>query len=77
MEFDSSTFEYALRLPNSVFNTNRDKFIKAFKEQVPEHQKALLMFKGKDDLPIDSTDIEYEIKQESFFYYLFGVQEPG
>lgn len=74
---DSSQFEYALRLPNSVFKTNREKFIKAFKEKVPEHDKSLLLFKGKDDMPIDSTDIDYEIKQESFFYYLFGVQEPG
>ena len=33
--------------------------------------------KGKEDVPIDSTDIEYDVVQESFFYYLFGVQEVG
>jgi Xaa-Pro dipeptidase len=77
MESDSSTFKYALRLPNSLFAENREKFFKMFKSQVPEHQKSLLLFKGKDDLPIDSTDIDYEVKQESFFYYLFGVQETG
>lgn len=74
---DSSSFEYALRLPNSLFRANREKFMKAFKEQVPDHDKSLLLFKGKDDIPVDSTDIEYEVKQESFFYYLFGVQETG
>ena len=77
MESDSSVFEYATRLPNELFRENREKFIKSFRETVPSHQKALLVFKGKDELPIDSTDIDYEIKQESFFYYLFGVQEPG
>ena len=74
---DSSTFEYALRLPNSLFKTNREKFFKAFKEQISEHDKVLLLFKGKDDTPVDDTDCDYEVRQESFFYYLFGVQENG
>jgi len=74
---DSSTFEYALRLPNSLFKTNREKFFAAFKQKVTEHEKALIVFKGKDDLPVDDTDIDYVVRQESFFYYLFGVQETG
>jgi Xaa-Pro dipeptidase len=77
MEVDSSTFEYACRLPNSLFRESREKFLREFKEHVPEFQKAIMMFKGKEEIPIDSTDFNYEIKQESFFYYLFGVQEPG
>jgi len=77
MEKNSSSFEYANRLPNSLFQGNREKFFKAFKQQVPDHGKALLLFKGKEEIPIDSTDIEYTVKQESFFYYLFGVHETG
>ena len=35
------------------------------------------MFKGKEEISIDSTDVEYAVRQESYFYYLFGVQETG
>ena len=31
--------------------------------------------KGKEEVPIDSIDFGYEVEQESFFYYLFGVHE--
>lgn len=37
----------------------------------------MLFFKGKESIPVDSTDVDYVIQQESFFYYLFGVQEIG
>jgi Xaa-Pro dipeptidase len=45
-----------------------------------------MVFKGKEEMSIDSTgilfditclDTEYEVEQESFFYYLFGVNETG
>lgn len=42
-----------------------------------DYKEGICLFKGKEEMPIDSTDIEYEVKQESFFYYLFGVQETG
>lgn len=70
---DSSSFPYATRLPNSLFRTNREKFLDAMKD----FTEGICLFKGKEELMIDSTDIDYEVKQESFFYYLFGVQELG
>ena len=36
-----------------------------------------MLFKGKEDLSIDSLDNEYVVRQESFFYYMFGVNETG
>eukprot|EP00826_Nyctotherus_ovalis_P006252 TRINITY_DN1145_c0_g1_i6.p1 TRINITY_DN1145_c0_g1~~TRINITY_DN1145_c0_g1_i6.p1 ORF type:complete len:450 (+),score=159.77 TRINITY_DN1145_c0_g1_i6:361-1710(+) len=36
-----------------------------------------MLFKGKEDVVIDNTDEEYAVRQESFFYYLFGVKEVG
>ena len=78
MEGSSVDFEFAERLPNSLFRTNREKFFKAMTENPDNsYSEGICLFKGKDEMPIDSTDIEYEVKQESFFYYLFGVQETG
>jgi len=42
-----------------------------------DYTDGICFFKGKEDIPIDSTDVEYDVRQESFFYYLFGVQEIG
>ena len=36
-----------------------------------------MMFEGNDLIPVDSTDHDYPFKQESYFYYLFGVKEPA
>lgn len=73
----SSGFKYAFTAPLSLFKDNRARFIKAFKEKVTEFKNSIMMFEGNDLIPVDSTDHDYPFKQESYFYYLFGVKEPA
>lgn len=75
----SATFKYAHNLPNSLFANNRKRFLAEFKKTLGASlaPNSLMLFKGKEDIPIDSTDQNYVVKQESYFYYLFGVQETG
>lgn len=46
-----------------------------FKTKCEVKEGEVMYFKGKETIPVDSTDVDYEVQQESFFYYLFGVQE--
>jgi len=68
--------EYAKKLPNSLFKENREKVLKMIKTSITDVPKdSIIIMKGKEDVSIDSTDVNYESIQESNFYYLFGVQE--
>jgi len=77
--------EYAERLPNELFMANRKQFLTQFKQAFPNYAKTIIFMEGSKEIPIDSTGIlktliilkdeNYERIQESYFYYLFGVQE--
>ena len=67
------------RLPTAFFLNNRQNFIKNLKEHLvnlPEN--SYLFLKGGEELPrYDNDDPYMYFIQESNFYYLTGVLEPG
>ncbi|CEI99523.1 hypothetical protein RMCBS344292_13610 [Rhizopus microsporus] len=42
-----------------------------------EYTSSIIYMKGKPELTRDNTDIELEFRQESYFFYLTGVEEPN
>jgi hypothetical protein len=43
-------------LPIDLFQDNRKRFLKAFKEEVKDLQAgSIMLLKGKEDVPVDST----------------------
>ncbi|KAI8369970.1 peptidase M24, structural domain-containing protein [Blakeslea trispora] len=40
-------------------------------------QSSIVYLKGKEESTRDATDVELEFRQESYFFYLTGVEEPG
>ncbi|XP_063982498.1 xaa-Pro dipeptidase isoform X5 [Diachasmimorpha longicaudata] len=69
--------QHTLRVPMSLFRGNRDRLIESLRKtpQVPEN--AFVVLQGGDEVPFNDTDINYEFRQESFFQWCFGVEEPG
>ena len=65
------------KLPNTLFQKNRARFYRLFKEriQVDEQNKAVAVFKGASEVPLYSSDVSYPSYQEAFFYYVFGAIE--
>jgi Xaa-Pro dipeptidase len=56
---------------------NRARLVSAFTAadaHVPA--SAVILLKGGESRNIDDSDIEYVFKQESFFQWAFGVNEP-
>ncbi len=56
----------------NMFAQHRNKLLELFPKE-----KALIFLKGGDLIFQDDTDLEYEFRQESNFYYLTGITEPG
>jgi len=78
---DTWAYPYQEGLPNTLFEQNRSKFLKAFRHTLTgSHEEsktnAIGLFKGIGDVPVYNSDINYPFYQEGNFYYLFGVQEP-
>ncbi|ORY92038.1 peptidase M24, structural domain-containing protein [Syncephalastrum racemosum] len=42
-----------------------------------QHERAILYLHGAKDMTRDDTDVELDFRQESHFFYLTGVNEPG
>jgi hypothetical protein len=67
------------KVPKEMFSVNRCKLIKALREAIPslhsDHDIAIYLEGGCSSTRNDS-DHEPIFRQESYFYYLFGVREP-
>lgn len=64
-------------LPQTLFQKNRQQFIRMFKKQQGDKlpKNAVGFFKGSSEVPLYSSDVCYPEYQEAFFYYLFGAEE--
>ena len=65
------------KLPNTLFQKNRARFINLFKQKVKcdSDNHAVALFKGASEVPHYSSDCGYPEYQEAYIYYLFGVTE--
>ncbi len=66
-------------LPIEYFEKNRSRYFKNLNLRVPNLNKnTVIVLKGGDEIPRYDTDVNYyHFLQESNFYYLTGVKEPG
>jgi Xaa-Pro dipeptidase len=71
---DTWTYPYQEGLPNTLFQENREKFLKDFRKV--SGPNSIAFFKGVGEVPVYNSDINYPFHQEGNFYYLFGIQEP-
>lgn len=62
-------------MPNTLFEKNRARFVKLFKEEVSTAAKGIAVFQGVSEVPLYSSDVCYPEYQEAYFYYLFGATE--
>lgn len=60
----------------SMFKENRDKIFYLINKKVNTQGSAIILQGGKD-VNIYDTDVEQLFRQESFFTYLFAINEPG
>ena len=76
---DPITFSEIEGLPNSFFAENRQRFIENIKLRLsPQPQSAVLFLQGGDEISRYDQDTTFTtFLQESNFYYLTGVREPG
>lgn len=76
--FDYDTLELT-GLPASFFKENRERYLKNLNIRISDlNTNSLIIFKGGEEIPRYDTDVNYyHFYQESNFYYLTGVREPG
>ncbi|XP_043278048.1 xaa-Pro dipeptidase isoform X2 [Venturia canescens] len=69
--------DHTLKVPMSLFRKNRDRLIARLREtpDVPA-AGAVVLLQGGSEVPFNDTDINHEFRQESFFQWCFGVEEP-
>ncbi|KAF6205346.1 hypothetical protein GE061_019517 [Apolygus lucorum] len=64
----------AYELNTQTFKVNRERLIEKIKTT---HPTSLIVLQGAKDISQGNTDTDYLFRQESFFLWAFGVQEPG
>eukprot|EP00736_Rhodelphis_marinus_P012066 Rmarinus@m.29289 len=70
--FKKPTWE--VDVPRALFEENCKKVSEQFQGA---GAGEVVLLQGGEEIPMDSTDMNYPFRQESFFFYLFGVDEPG
>ncbi len=53
--------EYAVQLPNALFEENRRRLMELFKMNSAPEANPVLLMRGKEELPIDCTGILYHM----------------
>ncbi|CAA9994882.1 unnamed protein product [Nesidiocoris tenuis] len=64
----------AYELDSKIFKLNRDRLIAKVKESSPG---ALIVLQGGKEIDHGNTDTNHLFRQDNFFLWTFGVQEPG
>ena len=62
-------------VPQRLHDANRKQALRRLREVASTNEGLVLLKGGKGDLVRHSTDHEELFRQESFFHYLFGVEE--
>ncbi|XP_076182460.1 dipeptidase C isoform X2 [Ptiloglossa arizonensis] len=69
---------HTLKVPMSLFQDNRKRLVTRVKTKTEIPSKgSFIILKGGIDIPFNDTDICWPFRQESFFQWCFGVEEPG
>ncbi|XP_053984440.1 xaa-Pro dipeptidase [Hylaeus volcanicus] len=82
---DSATMEsyfqrgdHTLKVPMSLFQNNRKRLITRLRTNTKTPiEGSFVILQGGIEVPFNDTDITWPFRQESFFQWCFGVEEPG
>ncbi|XP_051159697.1 xaa-Pro dipeptidase isoform X3 [Leptopilina boulardi] len=66
--------EHTLKVPMELFANNRKRLIEGLKKVT--NSGTFIVLQGGSESPYDDTDVSWPFKQESFFQWCFGVEEP-
>ncbi|XP_066585520.1 xaa-Pro dipeptidase isoform X2 [Prorops nasuta] len=70
--------DHTLKVPMSLFRGNRERLVARLKaEEKLSAAGTFIVLQGGVDVPFNDTDIAWPFRQESFFQWAFGVEEPG
>ncbi|KAI4488666.1 hypothetical protein M0802_011374 [Mischocyttarus mexicanus] len=70
--------DHTLKVPMSLFRENRERLIARLKRNTDlTAAKAFVVLQGGIEIPFNDTDTNWPFRQESFFQWSFGVEEPG
>ncbi|KAK9848336.1 hypothetical protein WJX84_000611 [Apatococcus fuscideae] len=59
----------------ALHSSTRRKCVEAARSKLPKEKQGIVLLQGGSACPVYSTDAEVIFRQESFFHYLFGVEE--
>ena len=70
--------DHTLKVPMSLFQNNRKRLVARIKakSEVPAAGRFVIL-QGGVEISFNDTDINWPFRQESFFQWCFGVEEPG
>lgn len=68
--------DHTLKVPMTLFADNRRRLMKRLKKNPEVKNFSFIVLQGGSDIPYDDTDVCWPFKQESFFHWCFGVEEP-
>ncbi|XP_046629607.1 xaa-Pro dipeptidase isoform X1 [Neodiprion virginianus] len=69
--------EHTLKVPMSLFRENRERLAAVLRGNIAVPEKgAFVVLQGGVEVPFNDTDIFWPFRQESYFQWCFGVEEP-
>ncbi|XP_029043596.2 xaa-Pro dipeptidase isoform X1 [Osmia bicornis bicornis] len=67
-----------LKVPMSLFQNNRKRLVARIKAKAGSQVAgSYIVLQGGVEIAFNDTDINWPFRQESFFQWCFGVEEPG
>ncbi|XP_043473279.1 xaa-Pro dipeptidase isoform X2 [Leptopilina heterotoma] len=67
--------EHTLKVPMELFANNRKRLVERLGKKITK-PGTFIVLQGGTEVPYDDTDVSWPFKQESFFQWCFGVEEP-
>ncbi|XP_017791443.1 PREDICTED: xaa-Pro dipeptidase [Habropoda laboriosa] len=69
---------HTFKVPMSLFRNNRERLVTRVKANTKiQPTGTFIVLGGGVEVPFNDTDICWPFRQESFFQWCFGVEEPG
>ncbi|CAH0392193.1 unnamed protein product [Bemisia tabaci] len=68
--------EHTFKVSMDLFELNRDRLVKELKKDGKCPENSVIVMKGGSGVSLYDTDIEYLFRQEGYFHWAFGVEEP-
>ncbi|XP_043488086.1 xaa-Pro dipeptidase isoform X4 [Polistes fuscatus] len=70
--------DHTFKVPMSLFRENRERLIARLKRNTDiSAGQTFVVLQGGIEIPFNDTDTNWPFRQESFFQWSFGVEEPG